>query len=137
MNTDTTVPPVFPGLFSEDADSPCLTGSECVPCGRRFYPRRRFCDTCLEPATDADLGAAGTLFSFTIIRTKPPYGLPAPYAVGYVDLADGPRVFSLLDPDKMEGLEIGMPLALRVGTLGDDGHGQPCRRPYFTPAGGA
>ena len=54
MNETATIPPVFPGLFSEDADAPSLLGSECKPCERRFFPRRRYCDTCLEPAVEAD-----------------------------------------------------------------------------------
>ena len=76
------------------------------------------------------------LYSYTIVRMKPPFGLPAPYAVGYVDLpADGLRIFALLDPT-IDAYRIGMPLALTSGPLGVDLAGAPCARPFFTPAEG-
>ena len=40
----------------------------------------------------------------------------------------------LLDPAHTEDFRIGMPLDLRSGPLGVDLDGEPCIRPYFTPA---
>jgi uncharacterized OB-fold protein len=80
------------------------------------------------------VGRKGTIYSFTVIRTKAPFGLPTPYAVGYVDLDEtGLRVFSLLDPERIDQLEIGLRVALKTGPLGDNGKGEPRVRPYFTP----
>jgi uncharacterized OB-fold protein len=81
------------------------------------------------------LASEGTLYSFAIVRTRPPFGLPEPYAVGYVDLDDcGLRIISLLDPEKTEDLAIGQRVALKVGPLGVNPGGEPCIRYLFSPA---
>ena len=80
-----------------------------------------------------ELGSRGRIYSFTVVRTKPPLGLPRPYAVGYVDLdGSGLRIFSLLDPAQVERFRIGAPVRLAARPLGEDGHGNPRLRPYFT-----
>ena len=83
---------------------------------------------------EVDLGSEGTLYSFTVIRTKPPLGLPQPYSVGFVDLKKGKdlRIFCLLDPMAIDRLRIGLPMRLAVAPLGHDGRGSPLLRPYFT-----
>jgi uncharacterized OB-fold protein len=82
---------------------------------------------------EADLGMEGTLYSFTVIRTKPPLGLPQPYGVGYIDLkGKALRVFCLLDATAADQLRIGLPMRLAVAPLGLDVRGRPCLRPYFT-----
>jgi uncharacterized protein len=54
------------------------------------------------------LSPEGTIHSFTVIHTKAAFGLPEPYAVGYVDLErDGLRIFSLLDRQKIGQLHTG------------------------------
>lgn len=133
------LPPVAPGIFRLDETGlePVLLGGACGPCGQRFFPRPPVCPTCLGEVRESELGSCGTLYSYTVVRVKPPFGLPQPYAVAYVDLADcGLRVFSLLDADTIDRFTIGQALKLAVGVLGNDGDGGPCLRPYFTQAGG-
>jgi len=130
------LPPIAPGLFRLDKAGvePVLLGGECRPCRRQFFPRPPICPACLGEIEEAGLGSQGVLYSYTVVRVKPPFGLPQPYAVAYVDLAaSGLRVFSLLDPDAIEQFTIGQQLKLAVGPLGHDGDGSPCLRPYFTP----
>jgi uncharacterized OB-fold protein len=133
----TEIPPVAEGIFtlpSDDKARPSLLGGFCERCGRFFFPSSRYCRGCLGPLTEASLGSEGTLYAFTVIRTKPPLGLPQPYAVAYVDLKDVDlRIFSLLDPNAIEKLRIGLPVVLEVAPMGHDGRGSPCLRPYFTP----
>lgn len=137
MNAE-SIEPFAAGIFTAAADgSGELLGAACTACGRRYFPRRDRCPICGSDLAARSLGGRGTLYSFTVVRVRPPLGLPAPYAVGYVDLEDGPRVFGLLDPDAVDDFEIGMPLELRVAALGVDVRGKPCLRPYFTPRRGA
>jgi uncharacterized OB-fold protein len=60
------------------------------------------------------LGNVGTLWSFTVIRHRPPgdYRGPTPFApfgLGLVELTEGLRVLSPIDVD-VDALEIGLPL---------------------------
>lgn len=123
------------GVFSEDEGRIELLGSRCPRCERLDFPALDQCPQDAEMTDMIGLGGRATLYSHTVIRTKPPFGLPTPYAVGYADLeGSGLRVFMLLDPAHAEEFEIGMKLTLAAGELGVDLAGNPCRRPFFTPS---
>lgn len=131
-----SAPPVAQGIYRIDGDGPggaVLLGGHCPNCGQYCFPRSLYCRTCLEPQREATLGDRGVIYSYTVVRTKPPYGLPQPYAVGYIDLdAVGLRVFGLFDPADIERLAIGRPVKLAVRNLGVNREGSPCNRPVFT-----
>jgi uncharacterized OB-fold protein len=130
------IPPMMPGVFTPppyDQNLPRLIGGFCRECRQFYFPRPHYCPHCLGTAEETALNSEGTIHSFTVVRTKPPLGLPQPYSVGYVDLAEsGLRIFCLLDPMAIDRLRIGLPVRLAVAPLGHDGRGMPCLRPYFT-----
>ena len=140
MNQESTMnlPPFEQGIFTlppYDESPPKLMGGFCPDCNTYYFPRPRFCRVCLGQVEERVFGSKGTVYSFTVVRTKPPQGLPQPYSVGYIDLADNNlRVFCLLDPAAIDRIQIGMPVRLRIGPLGVNGDGEPCLRPYYTPA---
>jgi uncharacterized OB-fold protein len=131
------IPPMMPGVFTPppyDQNPPRLIGGFCRECRHFYFPRPHYCPHCLGTVEETALNSEGTIHSFTVVRTKPPLGLPQPYSVGYVDLAEsGLRIFCLLDPMAIDRLRIGLPVRLAVSPLGHDGRGTPCLRPYFTP----
>lgn len=131
------IAPVATGIFTlppYEQNPPQLIGGMCTSCSRYYFPRPHYCMGCLEPTEEVLLGSEGTIYSYTVIRTKAPLGLPTPYAVGYVDLKGSAlRIFMLLDPHCIEGLKVGQSVQLAVEQLGHDGQGSPCLRPYFTP----
>jgi uncharacterized protein len=131
------IPPVAEGIFTlppyENAP-PVLLGGHCPQCNRYYFPRPKYCRECLGPSEEIVLGGKGKIYSYTVIRVKPPLGLPSPYAVGYIDLKEnGLRIFCLLDPAAVDALHIGSPVALKVAPLGCGVDGAPRLRPYFTP----
>lgn len=132
-----TIQPVNPGTFTVPGatdTAPELLGGYCRTCRTHHYPRPRYCPSCLGEVESRSLGGRGTIHSFTVVRTKPPLGLPQPYSVGYVDLdGSGLRVFGLLDPERMEDLELGARVHLTVRSMGHDGRGEARLRPCFTP----
>lgn len=131
------IPPVAPGVFTfppGEESLPRLLGGFCPTCERHYFPRSKYCPACLGALAEADLGSTGTVYSFTVVRTRAPLGLPQPYGIGYVDLdGTGLRIFCLLDPNCIERLQAGLPVRLAVGPLGHDGRGAPRLRPFFTP----
>ena len=131
------LPPFAPGVYTGEGAATRLIGSRCPASGRTCFPRLDRCPDDGAPAEDIALSADGILYSATVVRMKPPFGLPAPYAVGYVDLPEnGLRLFALLDPARIGDYRIGMTLVLTSGPLGTDLDGRPCRRPFFTPVEG-
>ncbi|MEW6112838.1 MAG: OB-fold domain-containing protein [Thermodesulfobacteriota bacterium] len=139
MTTDTVnqLPPVTEGIFSaasQDNPLPRLIGGYCPNCQRHFFPLPQYCPICLAAPQPVALESTGIIYSFTVVRTKPPFGLPRPYSIGYVDLdGTGLRVFCLLDPNSIEQLRVGLPVELAVAAIGHDARGASCLRPYFKP----
>jgi uncharacterized OB-fold protein len=133
---ENTIGPVATGIFTlppYEQNPPQLIGGLCASCAQYYFPRPYYCKGCLEPTEEALLGSEGTIYSYTVVRTKAPLGLPTPYAVGYVDLKGSSlRIFTLLDPRAIEDLKVGQSVHLVVEPLGHDGQGSPCLRPYFT-----
>ena len=131
------IPPAVIGVFTlppYDQAPPKLIGGFCKSCNQYYFPQPRFCKSCLEPVEGMVLDSEGTIYSFAVVRRKPPLGFPNPYGVGFVDLRIcGLRIFCLFDPASVEQLKIGLPVTLAVASLGHDGHGSPRLRPYFTP----
>jgi len=136
---DSALAPVVPGLYAANAQGELeLTGAFCAACQRYAYPCVEHCPECLQPTERKPVGGKGKIYSYTVIRTRPPFNLPEPYAVGYVDLAaSGLRIFGLFHPQAIEQLRIGMSVVLKEIPLGINNDGQPCLRPVFSPVGAA
>jgi uncharacterized OB-fold protein len=110
-------PPVQAGLLAEDP--PALLGGGCAACGRVHFPRRPVCPDCqAADVTPARLATVGTIYTFTIVQSRPPgYIGPTPYAFGIVELADDLRVTTTLIADPLESLEIGDRVRFELITL--------------------
>jgi uncharacterized OB-fold protein len=90
-----------------------LTGSRCLHCGTVAFPAARGCQSCGRRATEpAELSEHGTVWGYTVQRfapKSPPYVVPeggfVPFAVGYVELAEGVKVEALVDCTNFAELE--------------------------------
>lgn len=124
--------PVIEGIF-EQGPPPRLLGAICPECKKKFFPKPIVCPDCLKDVQDIKLSPNAKIYTYSVLRTRPPYGLPQPYAGGYVDLdGENLRIYTLFDPEKIEALDFGKKVTLKVGELGVDNEGKPCSRYYFT-----
>jgi uncharacterized OB-fold protein len=132
---ETVLPPVVHNIFAPSAQGSGrfeLLGGRCDACDDYSFPKAEHCHHCHADTSKVSLGADGVIYSFTVVRTKPPLGLPQPYAVAYIDLKDVPlRVFCLLDPEQTGDAVIGASVRLSVAPLGVNNAGQDCLRPFF------
>jgi uncharacterized protein len=106
--------PLDEWLFRVDKGLPVLLGSRCSACQESFFPRRRVCPICLIEVNDVDLSGRGVLYSHTYVHGRAQaWGkvYEDGYAVGEVDLADGPRVQTVLCGGPAS-YEIGMPMRI-------------------------
>jgi uncharacterized OB-fold protein len=106
--------PFRQGLFNlgqEDAGH--LIGNQCGRCNITFFPSRRFCSSCFknDQMNEIPLSKTGILYTYTIVYQGKP-NLETPYAVGYVDLKDGVRIFAPLFDVTPEDLKVGMAMEL-------------------------
>jgi uncharacterized protein len=92
-----------------------LAGCKCTNCGETSLGERTICPNCgRDTVQTISLGNVGTLWSFTVIRHRPPgdYRGPTPFApfgMGLVELPEGLRVLSPIDCD-VDALRISLPL---------------------------
>ena len=116
-------------------DGPHLIGSKCKHCEEYFFPKRVICPTCLKDETleEINLSSKGKLYTYCIVKAAP-LGFTAPYAIGYVDLPEGLRIFAPLTESDKEKLKLGMDLDLIVDKIREDDTGQDVYGYKFKPA---
>jgi len=110
------------GIVIEGPEGETLAGSQCKACGQIFFPKaEQVCLNCLEgPLEDLPLSRKGKLCSYTVVH-MPASGFQPPYAVGFVDLPEGVRVFTPLEMEEGKAFKEGMEMEVRVGTLWEEG----------------
>ena len=94
------------------ADHRTIEGQACTSCGWKTFGTVGRCAQCGTPLVAAEFGPAGTVWSSTVVRVPVPGRMP-PYAVGYIDFDDGPRVLCHLD-----AIEERPPVGTRVAICG-------------------
>jgi len=85
--------------LSDDAsEGPLLIGSRCAGCSLVVFPALAVCPRCAEKGRqmiEARIGRTGRLYSHSIAYVAP-QGFTAPYFQAFVELAEGPRIFTLI-----------------------------------------
>jgi uncharacterized OB-fold protein len=131
--------PVLPGLFHEatsPTDRSYLIGSKCRACGRAFFPKRPVCRVCMRDDTmeETALSTKGKIDTFTVVYVAP-MGFKAPYIQAYVDLPEGPRIFSLITgcEAKEDALKEGEEVELVISKITEDEKGNDLIGYKFCP----
>jgi len=112
-------------LLNQEGTEGVLLGIRCRQCGEHFFGSVTFCQGCtssdLEPV---ELSSHGTLYSYTVVH-RPPAGWRGrvPYALGQVELPEGPHILSEIVDCLFEQLKVGMTLELALAVGGEDAEG--------------
>jgi len=139
-NTDYV--PLLPGAYSipgETGEAPHLIGSRCRACKATVFPKMAVCPACRADGTmeETAMGASGRLYNFTIAYVAP-QGFQAPYFQAFVDIPEGPRIFSLISDDvpvETDALEDGMAMELVIEAVGETPENVPILTYKYRPAG--
>ena len=101
-----------------------LIGSKCAHCRAVAFPPHPLCPACgAESGQDAvQLSPVGTLYTFSEIHIAP-IGFATPYAVGYVDLPEGVRLFGQIE-SRAADLRLGQQVAVTLGPVRTDASGR-------------
>jgi len=109
--------PVKEGTFLESPEGGVLLANKCKSCGQVFFPKAVFCLTCLnEEMEEIQLSRKGKLFTYTIVRF-PSMHFEPPYAIGYVTMPEGIRVFAPFIMSDDKPFKIGMDMELVIEKL--------------------
>lgn len=104
----------------EGKQSPYLIGNRCRLCGKFHFPKVLGCTNCLsEQFDEIHFGRKGKLYSYTIIHTSS-MGLKAPYAIGYIDIDEGQRLFSMIIDWQNNDLRDGISMELTITKIREE-----------------
>lgn len=123
------------GWFRDFGEGPVLAGGRCPACGRIWFPIKRACPVCFgDRLQETPLSRRGTLHTFAVSHMGPP-GIDTPFVIGFVDLPEGIRLFSLLTRCEPwdEVLEIGMEMEMVVEPIRRDAEGNEIVGYTFRP----
>jgi uncharacterized OB-fold protein len=131
--------PIEEGLFyvpSSPSEKPYLIGSKCSTCGNVTFPKRSVCPHCVQKGTmqEYHIYRGGKLNTFSIVNAALP-GFKAPSIQAYIDLEEGPRIWSLItgvEPNE-KALHVGMDLDLVVEKVREDVQGNEIMSYQFKP----
>ena len=106
--------------WTERGDAVLLHGSKCGHCGTVAFPAHGLCPACGVDNGQArvELSPVGTLYTFSEIHIAPK-GFATPYAVGYVDLPEGVRLFGQIEGPASD-LTMGEQVAVTLGPVRAD-----------------
>jgi uncharacterized OB-fold protein len=133
--------PILPGIIHEATsadDKSYLIGSKCSTCGRTFFPKQSVCRICMREDTmqETALSTRGKIDTFTVVHVAP-IGFKAPYIQAFVDLPEGPRIFSLItgcEPSE-NALKTGTEVELVIDKITEDEKGNDLVGYKFRPVG--
>jgi uncharacterized OB-fold protein len=92
----------------------------CTGCGRFGWPPRPVCPGCHGFGFAWEtVPPRGLLYSWTVVGHQTMKGLPPPYVVGLVELADGVRLLGNVVGTEPAALRVGLPLAARFDGIAD------------------
>jgi len=88
-----------------------LMGARCKSCGEILVPPRSLCLKCNSTSTEwMELKGTGKLLAYSIVHVAPSaFQSSAPYAVGIVSLAEGPRIPGMIRVEQKD-LKVGLEL---------------------------
>ena len=115
-DTPVSVDPNRLKITYDDSSEGTLVGFRCNECSTTVFGPTIFCQSCTSTDLEAvELGAKGTLFSYTIVRI-PSAGWPGevPYVLGQVELPQGPQVLAEVVGCEHDDLKIGMAVELTL-----------------------
>ena len=123
--------PIREGLFTEGIDGN-LVGFKCKSCNHVLPPLTTTCLYCYgEDLEQVALSRQGKLYSYTTVY-QPHKKFEVPFALGYVELPEGVRIFSPLKESEGKPFEVGMDMELVVEKLWDE-DGSEVIGPRFQP----
>jgi uncharacterized OB-fold protein len=124
------VPTPISQPFWDAAKQHRLTLQRCSN-GHVFYYARSHCPKCLSnDLTWFDASGKGTIYSYTVARrpTSPEFEQDVPYVIGVIELAEGPRMTSLVVDADPDAVKIGTPVQVVFDDVNEE-----IALPYFRP----
>jgi len=124
VNTMVEKIPIREGIYTEGPEGGILLANRCRMCHQIFFPKALFCLSCLtEDMEEVQLSRRGKLYSYTIGH-MPSLHFQPPYAIGYVEMPEGVKVFAPLKTTEDKPLKIGMEMEVVIEKLWEENNNE-------------
>ena len=112
--------PIREGYLVEGKDGNHLQATKCTSCGQVYFPPQHMCLECYgNDMENIELSGKGSMYSYTVVQMPVPHYKP-PFALAWVELPEGVRVFTQLKGWENVPLKVGMDVNMVVDTLWED-----------------
>jgi uncharacterized OB-fold protein len=112
--------PIREGYFVEEKDGGHLIATRCKSCSQIYFPPLQRCLECYgKDMEEIKLAKQGKLYTYTIVQMPVSHYKP-PFALAWVELPEGVRVFTQLKNWENAKLQIGMDVNLVIDTLWEE-----------------
>ena len=100
-----------------------LEAARCKGCGKAYYPPRLICSACKGREFESfRMKPSGKIVTHTVIRTpSDEFSGLAPFAVGIIEMEDGPRLTLQIADVDFEELKTGLPVRLEFRRMFSEG----------------
>lgn len=133
-NNKSTPNQYFEKLYVLENNEAFLVGNQCESCGQISIAVGTKCVDCGNVSLKKiKFGKKGVLYSF-VVSQMPSSNFNPPYTAGWIDVAEGIRIFAPLRMNNGDKYTIGMPVVLNIGELWKE-KGKAVSGPYYTPFG--
>ena len=134
MRFDLPSPDEHTQTFWDAARDGRLLIKRCAACGRAHYYPRPFCPHCWsQEVAWEDASGRGSLYTYSVVHQNdlPPFNERVPYVAAIVELDEGPRMMTNIVDCPLDGLEVGMPVAVAFQEIGEE-YAIPVFRPSLS-----
>ncbi|MFC1920312.1 Zn-ribbon domain-containing OB-fold protein [Chloroflexota bacterium] len=112
--------PIREGYLTEEKEGASLLASKCRACGQVYFPPRDRCPECHGmDMEEVKLSRSARLYTYTVVH-MPVHKYKPPFALAWVELPEGVRVFTQLKGWENAELKIGMDMKMIIDTLWED-----------------
>jgi len=121
LNAPAPIPTAISQPFWDAAARHELALQRCAQCDQWIFYPRTHCPHCWSDRLLWDLASGkGRLKTFSIVHKPghPAWATAAPYALGIIALSEGPSMLSTLLAPDLGSLHVGMPLRVRLVSIG-------------------
>ncbi|MFD5424321.1 Zn-ribbon domain-containing OB-fold protein [Streptomyces sp. NPDC127084] len=123
----------FTRTYWEAAADGRLLVRRCGACGAAHHYPREFCPHCWSEDVGWERASGrATLYTWSVVHRNdlPPFADRTPYTAAVVDLAEGPRMMTVVVDCPEVELRVGMELEVAFREDGGDGFAVPVFRPW-------
>lgn len=109
-------------VFWENCKQERLVLQECQDCSKFYFYPRILCPHCMSSNVEwKEVSGSGKIYSFTIARRPagPAFKEDLPYAVGLIELDEGPRMMSNIINIPVDDIRCDMPVKVKFEAVNE------------------